>query len=86
MSVAGAPGGGLLLAYHAYARGDPANRQLLIAPLAFDAEGWPVVGAAAHPRREAPRRCGSTSRARGWARAGSGRWGCAGRVRVAAAL
>jgi xylan 1,4-beta-xylosidase len=45
VSVAGAPGGGLLLAYHAYARGDPANRQFLIAPLGFDAEGWPVVGA-----------------------------------------
>jgi xylan 1,4-beta-xylosidase len=49
VSVAGAPGGGLLLAYHAYVRGDPANRQLLIAPLGFDAEGWPAVGAAAHP-------------------------------------
>jgi xylan 1,4-beta-xylosidase len=45
VSVAGAPDGGLLLAYHAYARGDPANRQLLIAPLGFDAEGWPVVSA-----------------------------------------
>jgi xylan 1,4-beta-xylosidase len=55
VSVAGAPGGGLLLAYHAYARGDPANRRLLIAPLAFDVEGWPVVGAAAHPAaRPAP--------------------------------
>jgi xylan 1,4-beta-xylosidase len=49
VSVAGAPGGGLVLAYHAYARGDPANRRLLIAPLAFDVEGWPVVGAPAHP-------------------------------------
>jgi xylan 1,4-beta-xylosidase len=48
VSVAGAPGGGLLLAYHAYARGDPANRQFLIAPLGFDAEGWPAVGAAGH--------------------------------------
>jgi xylan 1,4-beta-xylosidase len=46
VSVAGAPGGGLLLAYHAFARGDPANRQLLIAPLGFDADGWPVVGRA----------------------------------------
>ena len=44
--VAGAPGGGLLLAYHAYARDDPANRQFLIAPLRFDAEGWPAVGPA----------------------------------------
>jgi xylan 1,4-beta-xylosidase len=47
VSVAGAPGGGLLLAYHAYVRSDPANRRLLIAPLGFDAEGWPVVGATA---------------------------------------
>jgi hypothetical protein len=47
VSVAGAPGGGLLLAYHAYARSDPANRRLLIAPLGFDAAGWPVVGAGA---------------------------------------
>jgi xylan 1,4-beta-xylosidase len=45
VSVAGGPGGGLLLAYHAYMRGDSANRQLLIAPLGFDAEGWPVLGA-----------------------------------------
>jgi xylan 1,4-beta-xylosidase len=53
VSVAGAPGGGLLLAYHAYARNDPANRRLVIAPLAFDAEGWPVVGAAGHTSVEA---------------------------------
>jgi xylan 1,4-beta-xylosidase len=46
VSVAGRPGGGLLLAYHAYVRGDPANRQLLIAPLHFDAAGWPSVGPA----------------------------------------
>ena len=45
VSVAGAPGGGLLLAYHAYARNDSANRGLVIAPLGFDAEGWPVVSA-----------------------------------------
>ncbi len=48
VSVAGAPGGGLLLAYHAYARDDPANRQFLVAPLRFDAEGWPVVTEAGH--------------------------------------
>jgi xylan 1,4-beta-xylosidase len=53
VSVAGAPGGGLLLAYHAYARSDPANRQLLIAPLGFDAGGWPVVGPAARSRASA---------------------------------
>ena len=46
VGVAGAPGGGLLLAYHAYARDDPANRQFLIAPLRFDADGWPAVGPA----------------------------------------
>lgn len=45
VSVAGAPGGGLMLAYHAYARDDPANRRFLIAPLGFDAEGWPAPGA-----------------------------------------
>ena len=49
VSVAGAPGGGLLLAYHAYARSDSANRQFLIAPLEFDVEGWPVVDAPMHP-------------------------------------
>jgi hypothetical protein len=48
VSVAGAPGGGLLLAYHAYARNDSANRRLVIAPLGFDAEGWPVVSGAGH--------------------------------------
>jgi len=48
VGVALAPGGGLLLAYHAYARGDPANRQFLIAPLRFDADGWPSVGPAAN--------------------------------------
>jgi xylan 1,4-beta-xylosidase len=46
VGVAGGPGGGLLLAYHAYARDDPAIRQFLIAPLRFDADGWPSVGAA----------------------------------------
>jgi GH43 family beta-xylosidase len=46
VGVAGAPGGGLLLAYHAYARGDPTNRQFLIAPIRFDADGWPSVGPA----------------------------------------
>ena len=46
VGVAGAPGGGLLLAYHAYARNDPANRQFLIAPLHFDGDGWPAVGPA----------------------------------------
>ena len=50
-----APGqdGEPVLAYHAYLRGDPSNRQLLISPLRFDVEGWPVVdrarGVAARP-------------------------------------
>ena len=30
-----------LLAFHAYVRGDPSNRQLFIAPLRFDVAGWP---------------------------------------------
>jgi xylan 1,4-beta-xylosidase len=34
-----------LLAYHAYVRGDRSNRQLFLAPLRFDVEGWPEVGA-----------------------------------------
>ena len=46
VGVARGPGGVQLLAYHAYARGDPANRQFLIAPLRFDAKGWPSVGPA----------------------------------------
>jgi len=52
-SVARGPGGTLLLAHHAYVRGDPANRRLLITQLRFGADGWPepsgevpVVGAA----------------------------------------
>jgi GH43 family beta-xylosidase len=48
VGLAGAPGGGVLLAYHAYARGDPTNRQFLIAPLEFDAQGWPAVGPSAN--------------------------------------
>jgi GH43 family beta-xylosidase len=57
VSVADAPGGGLMVAYHAYERSDPANRQLLIARLGFDAEGWPTVGSPAHPAgRPAPAR------------------------------
>jgi GH43 family beta-xylosidase len=38
--------GNPLLAYHAYAPGDPANRRLFTSPVRFDVEGWPVVGAA----------------------------------------
>ena len=50
------PGRRPLLAYHAYARGDPANRQFLIAPLGFDAEGWPR---SARPRPRGRRRPGA---------------------------
>lgn len=48
VGVAVGPGGGLVLAYHAYARGEPGIRQFLLAPLGFDAEGWPSVGPAAN--------------------------------------
>jgi xylan 1,4-beta-xylosidase len=41
-----------LLAYHAYVRGDPSNRQLFLGPLGFDVAGWPVVGAARRGARE----------------------------------
>jgi xylan 1,4-beta-xylosidase len=44
VGVTSARGGSPLLAYHAYVRGDPSNRQLFIAPVRFDVEGWPVVG------------------------------------------
>jgi beta-xylosidase len=37
-------GGAPLLAYHAYVRGDPSNRQLFLAPVRIDVKGWPVVG------------------------------------------
>ena len=69
VSVAGAPGGGLLLAYHAYARNDSANRRLLIAPLGFDAGGWPAVGAAGQSAAsDTPVRFGfeSTRLGQGW--------------------
>jgi hypothetical protein len=42
-SVARGSGGLPLLAYHAYVRDDPANRQLLIAGLSVPAEGWPEL-------------------------------------------
>jgi xylan 1,4-beta-xylosidase len=41
-----------VLAYHAYVRGDPSNRQLLMAPLRFDAAGWPVVSGLGAPPAE----------------------------------
>jgi beta-xylosidase len=59
IGVAGGPGGRPVVAYHAYLRGDPSNRQLLVAPLDFDAAGWPVVGGAAGRGREGS--CNRTS-------------------------
>lgn len=43
VGVTSARDGSPLLAYHAYVRGDPSNRQMFVAPLRFDAEGWPEV-------------------------------------------
>ena len=43
VGIARGPAGEPVLAYHAYVRGDPSNRQLLIAPIGFDAAGWPRV-------------------------------------------
>jgi xylan 1,4-beta-xylosidase len=49
--IAAGPDGEPILAYHAYVRGDPSNRQLLMAPIGFDAAGWPRV---ARPERVVP--------------------------------
>ncbi len=43
VGIARGPGDEPVLAYHAYVRGDPSNRQLLMAPLRFDVAGWPSV-------------------------------------------
>lgn len=51
VGIARGPDGEPVLAYHAYVRGDPSNRQLLTARLRFDAAGWPRV---AVPRRVVP--------------------------------
>lgn len=55
-SVTRGPAGELVLAYHAYARGDPANRRLLLAPLRFDAAGWPALGSVRQTMLRAPER------------------------------
>jgi xylan 1,4-beta-xylosidase len=52
-----------LLAFHAYVRGDPSNRQLFLAPLRFDVTGWPAVDT--YPVRPARRFRGSAPGA-GW--------------------
>jgi xylan 1,4-beta-xylosidase len=43
VGIARGPDDEPVLAYHAYVRGDPSDRQLLVAPLRFDVEGWPLV-------------------------------------------
>jgi hypothetical protein len=43
-----------MLAYHAYVRGDPSNRQLLMAAIGFDAAGWPRVERERDPYPRAP--------------------------------
>jgi len=43
VGIARGPADEPMLAYHAYVRGDPSNRQLLMAPIGFDAAGWPRV-------------------------------------------
>jgi len=42
-SVFPGPGGAPLLAYHAYSRGDGANRHFLVSGLGAGADGWPEV-------------------------------------------
>jgi GH43 family beta-xylosidase len=42
--VTDAPDGAPLLAYHAYVRGDPSNRQMFLTRLRFDVAGWPRTG------------------------------------------
>jgi hypothetical protein len=54
VGIAGGPGAVPVLAHHAYLRGDPANRQLLIRRLSFGADGWPVVSDAGEVRASAP--------------------------------
>jgi xylan 1,4-beta-xylosidase len=51
VGIATGPAGEPVLAYHAYVRGDPSNRQLLMGAVSFDAAGWPRV---ARPRHVAP--------------------------------
>jgi GH43 family beta-xylosidase len=52
VGIARGPRGEPVLAYHAYVPGDLSNRQLLVAPLSFDAAGWPVVGPVRDPAAE----------------------------------
>lgn len=52
-SVTAGPGGSPLLAYHAYARDDSANRQLLVSRLSVGADGWPVLRGSLRPASRA---------------------------------
>lgn len=55
VGVTSARDGAPLLAYHAYVRGDPSNRQLFMTRLRFGVDGWPAVDAPlAGDRRTAP--------------------------------
>jgi xylan 1,4-beta-xylosidase len=64
VGVTSARDGTPLLAYHAYVRGDPSNRQMFLSPLRFDVQGWPQV--AQYPTRVAKRFRGSTSGIATW--------------------
>ena len=61
--VTRAPDGAPLLAYHAYVRGDPSDRQLFLGRLRFGVDGWPAV---AHPKRVSRRLRGSAFATAGW--------------------
>lgn len=67
-SVTTGPGGGPLLAYHAYARGDSTNRQFMIARIGVLADGWPALqGSVTSPTRAGIQRFGFGGRlAQGW--------------------
>jgi GH43 family beta-xylosidase len=53
VGVTSARDGAPLLAYHAYVRGDPSNRQLFIAQLRFGVDGWPRL--TTYPKRPSKR-------------------------------
>ena len=64
VGVTSARHGAPLLAYHAYVRGDPSNRQMFLSRLRFDIRGWPRV--AAYPKRVSRRFRGSARAVTGW--------------------
>ncbi|HEX6651376.1 MAG TPA: glycoside hydrolase family 43 protein [Thermoleophilaceae bacterium] len=57
VGVTRAGGGEPLLAYHAYIRGDPSNRQLFMTRVRFGVDGWPTVST--YPKRVQTRFRGS---------------------------